>query len=1060
MRLPTHSLLPAAALFMAAPFASAQVDIDDLSALSARSIGPAGMSGRVAAVCAVESNPNIIYVGAATGGLWKSVDGGLGWRPLFDDQPVASIGAVSVFQRAPEIVWVGTGEGNPRNSTSVGKGIFRSLDAGATWKHLGLEQSEKIHRIVLHPSDPDIAFAGALGPTWSDGEERGVYRTTDGGATWERVLYVDERTGCADLIVDPRNPDKLFAAMWSHRREPHFFTSGGPGSGLYVSRDGGDSWTRLSSEDGLPSGELGRIGLGIAPSQPDTVYALVEAEESALVRSDDGGRTWRTVNDDKGVASRPFYYADIRVDPADPERVYNMASTVRVSDDGGAKFRTFIPWSLIHPDHHAMWINPNDPKHIIEGNDGGVAISRDHGATWRFARALPLAQFYHIAVDDEVPYNIYGGMQDNGSWRGPSDVWENGGVRNHHWREVGFGDGFATLPLPGDSTAGYAMSQGGSLLRWDLATGERRMIRPDGPEGVKLRFNWNAAIAIDPRNPDALYYGSQFLHYSSDQGASWEILSPDLTTDNPEWQRQDESGGLTPDVTDAENYCSIITIAPSTLEEGLLWVGTDDGRLHITRDGGGTWESLAENVLGVTDNTWIPHVEASSHDAATAFVVFDDHRRGDWTTQVYRTTDYGKSWTNLATPEIDGYAHVIRQDPVEPRLLYLGTEFGLWITLDGGRAWMKWTHGFPTVAVRDLVVERKEHDLVIGTHGRAAWVIDDISPLRAFAAEAELLEAPLRLLATSPAQQHRVAQTGESRFPGSEEFRGETSQYGASFFITMNLDDSNAEETEEGAVPEEDSDDDETDEEKPKLELEIFDANGERMRRLTPKARSGFSRIRWDLRRDGWRRPGSPKSFSNPPAGPQVAPGDYRVVVRYGDHEAEGAFSVLPDPRVEFNAADWDQRYQVLKRIGELGERMAGAIDSIDRTREDISTIVAKLKQDQDPDEDHPQQELLDSAEELKKAITAVRDAFVGPEETKGIESHESVRGKLGTAGWGLGSSSGAPSATHLRFVAEAEAAFGVVVPDFNRVLGEELAEFRKAVDESGVRLLPEVAPL
>ena len=1057
------------ALVLTASAASAQVESDSYSSIRARSIGPAGMSGRVAAICAVESDPNVIYVGAATGGVWKSVDGGLAWKPIFDDQPAASIGAVQVFQAAPETIWVGTGEGNPRNSTSVGKGIWRSVDGGQSWTHLGLEKTEKIHRIVLHPTDPDIAFVGALGPTWSDGSERGVFKTIDGGKSWQKVLFVDERTGCADLVVDPRNPNKLFAAMWSHRREPWFFTSGGEGSGLYVTRDGGANWERLNGKNGVPAGELGRIGLAIAPSQPDTVYALVEAENNSLVRSDDGGVNWRTMNSDNDVAQRPFYYADIRVDPADPDRIYNLASTVRVSNDGGADFETFIPWSLIHPDHHAMWIHPRNPKHIIEGNDGGVAISTDHGKSWRFCRALPLAQFYHIAVDNDLPYHVYGGMQDNGSWRGPADVWENGGIRNHHWEEVGFGDGFATIPLPDDSTQGYAMSQGGSVFRWDSRTGERRLIRPTGPEDVELRFNWNAAIALDPFDPqNTLYYGSQFLHRSHDQGASWETLSADLTTDEKDWQKQAESGGLPPDVTAAENYCSIMTIAPSTLDRNVVWVGTDDGRLHVTQDAGTNWQSVEGNVFGVPRHTWIPHIEASKFDAATAFAVFDDHRRGDWTTHVYRTTDYGQSWTSLATREVEGYAHVIEQDPVNPDLLFLGTEFGLWVSLDGGRDWKQWSHGFPTVAVRGLVIHEREHDLVIGTHGRAAWIIDDISPLRTL--NAELLSEAMHLFPITDAQQHRIKQTGESRFPGTEEFRGETGEYGAVIHFTMNLKAAAPVPSTEAEAKEVVGDateakgeakDKDKAEDEPKLTIEIFDEAGERMRRLRPSKSDGLNRVLWDLRRDGFRRPGSPKSWDNPPAGPEVPPGRYRVELSYGDHKAQTSLQVLADPRAQGTLEGSAARWAAMQRLGVIQERVAGAVDSIDATLVDVETVIAKLKEDRDPEEDNPHQDILDQADELKKSLNEVRDGFVGARNEKGIRrDSDNVMSLVGNASWGLGSSWEAPSPTHLRLLEDAERAFEKAVPEFNRVIREQLGEFRTAVDATGVRLLPERAGL
>ncbi|HEX2643274.1 MAG TPA: hypothetical protein VHU81_09795, partial [Thermoanaerobaculia bacterium] len=616
------------ALTLAAGPLAAAVDPTLLSGLKARSIGPAAMSGRIAAIESTPENPDLIYVGAATGGIWKSTNGGVTWQPVFDDQPVASIGDIALDPHNSDVVWVGTGETNVRNSVSFGNGVYRSTDGGRTWKHLGLEKTERISRVIPDPGNPRVAYVAALGEAWGENPDRGVYKTEDGGKTWRRVLYVDERTGAADLVMDPGNPNKLFAAMWDYRRFPYYFRSGGPGSGLYVTTDGGESWRKATEEDGLPKGDLGRIGLAIAPSDPRIVYALVEAEKSALLRSEDGGRTWRAVNSDSDVSPRPFYYSDIRVDPENPNRLYRLGSLVHVSNDGGRTFQTLVSFTKAHPDHHALWVNPRDGRFLLNGNDGGMAMSRDRGETWQFVSNLPLAQFYHVRVDNAVPYNVYGGLQDNGSWKGPSSVWEGSGIRDHHWQEVMFGDGFDTVPDPRDPEQGYAMSQEGYLIRYDLRTGQRKDIRPASPDPkVDLRFNWNAGIAPDPFDPGTLYFGSQFLHKTTDRGETWSTLSSDLTTNKPEWQKKDVSGGLTPDASGAESYTTIIAIDPSPKERGVIWAGTDDGRLHVTRDGGKSWNSVEGNLRGVPANTWIPHVHASPHAGGTAFVVLDDHRR-------------------------------------------------------------------------------------------------------------------------------------------------------------------------------------------------------------------------------------------------------------------------------------------------------------------------------------------------------------------------------------------------------------------------------------------------
>ncbi|MGZ5432820.1 MAG: VPS10 domain-containing protein, partial [Thermoanaerobaculia bacterium] len=872
-------------LLLLASTLHAQVDPELLAGMKARSIGPASMSGRVAAIDAVESNPDIVYVGAATGGVWKSVDGALSFTPVFDDQPVAAIGAVAIFQPSPDLVWVGTGEGNPRNSMSVGNGIYKSSDGGRTWQHLGLDKTERIHRIVTHPTDPNIVWVAAMGQAWGQNADRGIFKTTDGGKTWTKVLYVNDKTGAADLIIDPGNPNKLFAAMWEYRRWPWFFNSGGPGSGLFVTNDGGATWKRMTEEDGMPKGNLGRIGLAIARSSPSIVYALVEAEKSALLRSDDGGRKWTAVNTEYNVANRPFYYADIRVDPADPNRVYNVYSLVSLSTDGGKSFRTLIPFAKIHPDYHAFWINPNDPTHIYAGNDGGVAESRDRGASWRFIATLPLAQYYHIAVDNDVPYNVYGGMQDNGSWKGPNTTWETAGIRNWDWQEVGFGDGFGTVPVLTDPMVGYAMSQEGHLMRWNLRTGERKTIRPAPPatDDKDLRFNWNAAIATDPFDPDTVYFGSQYIHKSTDRGDSWTIISPDLTTNRKEWQNQDKTGGLTLDVTSAENFTTILTIAPSPVERGTIWAGTDDGRVHVTRDGGANWTSVETNIKGVPANTWVPEIKASRHAAGTAFIVLDDHRRSNWTPYVYRTTDYGKTWTSLATKDLQGYALSIEQDPVDPELLFLGTEFGLWASLDAGRSWMKWKHGFPTVSVQGLVVHPRDHDLVVGTHGRAAYVIDDVRPLRSMSKA--ILDQPLHLFEVPYAQAYTTRQKSGGRFLGDCEFRAENRPYGALLTYSLNVaglshpvDDKERERkqkerdtaqkslvTDAGEpivdIPKDvekpaaaavsatrDSD------KAPEVDIEVADASGTVIRKFKGPAKLGVNRTAWDLRRDAFKR--------------------------------------------------------------------------------------------------------------------------------------------------------------------------------------------------------------
>jgi photosystem II stability/assembly factor-like uncharacterized protein len=1060
----------------------AQVDPELLAGMKARSIGPASMSGRVAAIDVVESNPDIVYVGAATGGVWKSTDGSLSFTPVFDDQPVAAIGAIAIFQPSPETVWVGTGEGNPRNSMSVGNGIYKSSDGGRTWQHMGLDKTERIHRIITHPRDPNTVWVAALGQAWGQNSDRGVFKTTDGGKTWTKVLYVNDKTGAGDLIVDPSNPNKLYAAMWEYRRWPWFFSSGGPGSGLYVTLDGGANWKRYAEEDGMPKGNLGRIGLAISRSNPSIVYALVEAQNSALLRTDDGGRKWTAVNTEYNVASRPFYYSDVRVDPADPNRVYNVHSLVSLSTDGGKSFKTLIPFAKIHPDYHAFWIDSNDPSHIFAGNDGGVAESRDRGATWRFIATLPLGQFYHVAVDNEVPYNVYGGMQDNGSWKGPNTPWETGGIRNWDWQEVGFGDGFGTVPIPNDPMVGYAMSQEGYLSRWNLRTGERKDIRPAPPasDTKDLRFNWNAAIAPDPFNPNGVYFGSQYVHKSADRGDTWTTISPDLTSNRKEWQNQDKTGGITPDVTSAENFTTVITIAPSAIDRNVIWAGTDDGRVHVTRDGGANWGSVEGNIKGVPANTWVPEIKASRHNAGTAFVVLDDHRRSNWTPYVFRTTDYGKTWTSLATKDLQGYALSIEQDPVDPDLLFLGTEFGLWTSVDAGKSWMKWKHGFPTVSVQGLVVHPRDHDLVIATHGRAGYVLDDIRPLRTVSKE--LLAKPLHFFEVPDAQAYTTRQKEGSRFLGDSEFRGENEPYGALLTYSLNVaglphptEDRERERkqkereaaqkpivTETGEPIVEAPSEAPAPDKGPEVDIEVADASGTVIRKFKGPAKLGVNRTSWDLHRDAFKRvqvPGEEPSEFRSRTGPEILPGTYTVTVKYKDQEAKQTVRVLADPRETIAPEARQAKFDAVMRVGKLTETITTAVERINKTRADIDSVSSKLKKDEDAADKTPDP-LVKTGAELKKRLDELEKRLWLPPKTRGILAETNVLGKINYPMESMQSSWDAPTPAQLAYLDRAESLLKTVLADFNKLFAEDVAQYREQVRTKNVVLLPEEPPL
>jgi photosystem II stability/assembly factor-like uncharacterized protein len=1052
------------------------LDSDLLAGLSARSIGPAAVSGRIAAIDVVVSDPNRIVIGAATGGVWISENGGLTWTPVFDEQPVASIGAVAVNQQNPDIIWVGTGEGNTRNSTSIGDGLYKSVDGGKTWKRVGLEQTERINRIALHPDNPDIVYVAALGTLWGPNEERGIYKTVDGGATWRKILYRDEKSGGTDIKIDPFNPDKLYASLWEHRRWPYFFKSGGPGSGAYISWDGGSSWEQKTEEDGLPKGELGRITFSPSPAQPGRVYALIEAETSAMLRSDDGGDSWIRTNEDHDIAIRPFYYTDIAADPDNPERVYNVASRLSVSIDAGKTFEMnpvidcCAASNTVHIDNHAFWINPSDSKHLVIGNDGGIAISRDRGETWRYVRNLPLSQFYHIAVDNDLPYHVYGGLQDNGSWRGPAEVWENAGIRNLHWQEVGFGDGFDTLPDPDNSRQGYAMSQGGNLIRWDLDKGMRRMIRPSPPTpDADLRFNWNAGLAQDPFDPATIYYGSQFLHKSTDRGESWTVISGDLTSNNPQWQTFRESGGLTPDVTDAENFTTIVAVAPSPIERGTIWVGTDDGRVHVTRDGGANWNRVDTRAKGVPAGAWVPMITPSPHDAGTAFVVFDDHRRSNMQPYAYRATNYGQKWENLINSGISGYALAMQQDPVDPDLLFLGTEFGLWISTDGAESWTRFTAGVPTVSVMDLAIQTRENDLVLGTHGRSIYIIDDYSALRGLSPA--VMNERLKILAVAPGQQYLAQQTPSTRFTGSGEFRAENEPYGVMVtFVASGSDLPHPDEEKErqrsidlrmsgnetnDAAEEGDSDG-------PRVLMTVKNAEGRVVRTYRYPVQQGLNRIVWPMVSDGIRPmpgPKPPELDDGLPNGPQVPAGEYEITLALVVDEATAAESsgmglVLADPRSSLTPAQQRELYAARQALSGMMETAVESVERIVSARSDVDTVIGLIEKRPVAGEDDELKVLKKQAAELKKSLDALEQRFRNPPDAKGIPYVEDkIASMIAMAQSYLSDSDQLPSPTAMLYAERARVALDAGVAALDRFISGEVAEFSAAVDAAGIGL-------
>jgi photosystem II stability/assembly factor-like uncharacterized protein len=952
------------------PQASGPVKVDSqtFSGLGARNIGSAQMSGRVSAIDAVREGQRLtVYVGAASGGVWKSVNGGTTYKPVFDKQPVQSIGAITIDPKNPKTVWVGTGEAWTRNSVSVGDGVYKSTDGGDNWTNTGLRESEHIAKILVDPSNPDTVYACATGKLWSDSDERGVYKTNDGGKTWSKVLKgANASTGCSMLSMDRQNPKTIYAGMWDFRRKGWTFRSGGEnetapsGSGLFKSTDGGATWTELNEQSakGLPAKPWGRVAVAVAPSKPSVVYAFVQAvaPKDGLYRSDDGGQMWAALDRSQNMIWRPFYFANLIVDPKDENKIYKPDLSLIASNDGGQSFSNISGGT--HGDFHDVWVDPDNTDHLITGDDGGLWYSYDGGNKWWKAQNLPISQFYHVSLDMDTPYHVYGGLQDNSSWVGDSQY--PGGITNSRWENMYGGDGFWMFADPSDPEYIYAESQGGEIGRVNRRTHESRGIKPlpQYKEG-KLRYNWNTPIHVSPTQKGTVYIGAQFLFRSRDHGQTWERISPDLTTNDPEKQKQEESGGVTVDNSAAEMHTTIYSICESPKNPDLVWAGTDDGNLQITRDGGKTWTNVVGNVKGLPRNAWVSYIDAGHYEEGTAYVTFDLHTFGDMQPYVYKTTDYGQSWTPLvsAGSPMRGYAHVVKEDIVNRDLLFVGTEFGLWVSLDGGRQWAQYKGGdLPSVAVRDLAIHPRDHDLVIATHGRGLWVVDDITPLRALNPETLAKEA--FFIQARPTMQ---SISGGGGWPGGDaEFVGDNP-------------------TDEAVI---------TYYQRRRhifgdLKIEVFDSAGKLLGTIPSSKRLGLSRTTWSMRLPAPHVPPAASAAFGAAYGPRVLPGTYTVKMTKDKEVYTTQLQVNPDPRSTHTAADRKEQFDLaMKLYDQLGE-MSFAVDKINRMRLALDERASRL-----PADDPLRKRLRDASaqvDELRKKIVATKEggAITGEERLR-----------------------------------------------------------------------------
>lgn len=1016
-------LVPRTGQAQEAPFSSATI-----SGLGARNIGSATMSGRVSAIAGVRERSGKItfFVGAASGGVWKSEDSGTRYRPVFDEQPVQSIGAIALDPKNSRNVWVGTGESWTRNSVSIGDGIYKSTDGGETWTHAGLEKSERIGKILVSPKNSDTVFAAVPGALWSDSPDRGLYKTTDGGKTWKLVLKGGNlSTGCTAIALDPGNPNVMFAGMWDFRRTGWGYRSGGSGpdkpsaSGLFRSTDGGETWTEITPErnKGFPKKPYGRLAVAVAPSNAKRIYCFVESPDSALFVSNDGGLTWEKRDKSQWMVWRPFYFANLTVDPKNPDRVFKTDGSLIMSEDGGKSFSTVGGFGGMHGDVHDVWIDATNPQVVFSGDDGGIWYSYNGGSKWWKGENLPISQFYHVSVDESDPYRVYGGLQDNSSFVGDSQY--PGGITNSRWENMFNGDGFWMFPDPADPDYIYAEYQGGFIGRVNRHTHEARTIQPTPNYQEKLRFNWNAPIALSPNEKGTIYLGAQFLFRSNDHGQSWERISPDLTTNDPEKQKQEQSGGVTIDNSSAEMHTTIYSISESPKEKGLIWVGTDDGNLQITRDNGKAWSNVVANVPGLPKNSWVSWVQASTFDAATAYVTFDRHTFGDMAPYAFRTTDYGKTWTPLVTPQetktVRGYAHVIKEDAVSPNLLFLGTEFGLWVSVDGGKNWaqFKGSH-FPAVAVRDLAIQPRENDLVLATHGRGIWIIDDITPLRSLTPD--LLAKEVAFVSARPAQQRIEANggwsNGDAVFVGSNPPDGAVINYYQRKRHLFG-----------------------------KIKVEVLDSSGRVVDELPASKRPGLNRVTWSMREKPPHVPPAAQIAFAGIHGPRLLPGEYTVRLTKAKDVSETKLTVGLDRRAKFSETDRKEQYAAAMRVHALFGEESTLMGRIMALRGAVIQRSASL-----PEGD----ELRKALTQLANKIDSVRKKIVATTEGGAITGEERIREHTDQLYGALLSYEGKPGEYQVAYIDTLKRELSDVAKEFDELLANELPQLNEQLKAKG----------
>jgi photosystem II stability/assembly factor-like uncharacterized protein len=958
-----------------------------------RDIGPATPAGRVTDFAVAAGKANLFYVATPSGGLWKTVDAGATFETVFDDQPVSSIGAVAVAPSDPNVVWVGTGEASNRQNSSWGDGVYRSGDGGKTWRNVGLRESRHIARIVVDPANSDVAYVAALGNLWAAGGERGVYKTSDGGRTWAPALVVDGDTGAVDLVMDPSDARVLYAATYQRRRATWGFLGGGPGSGIHKTTDGGRTWARLTS--GLPDGPLGRIGLDVYRKDPRVVYARIEhAREGGIYRSDDAGGSWKKMS---GLNPEiPAYFSQIRIDPRDDNRIYVLNVLLRVSDDGGKTFSdNGAP--RIHPDLHAMWIDPQDPAHLMIGGDGGVGVSRDRSRSYFWLGNMPIAQVYHVGLDLREPYSVCAGLQDSYTWCGPSATRSYFGIVNDDWSIVSGGDGFAVQVDPRDPSTLYAEQQNGEIYRVDRATNERKLIRPEPPAGEPAyRWNWDTPILLSPHDSRVLFVAANKVLRSDDRGRSFRAISPDLTS-NVDRESLSLMGVAAKDFSLAKNYGvrsypTLVTFAESPKRAGVYWAGSDDGLVHVSRDSGATWTNVTGRIPGLPERTYVSELVPSRFAEGTVYATFDGHRLGDFGTYVYTSSDMGATWKPIVAGLPPGtVARTIAEDLRNPQVLYLGTEAGLYVTLDGGGHWTALRANLPTVPIYDIALHPRENDMVLGTHGRGIWILDDLTPLQEFVA-AQRAEA--HLFKARAATQWTLSNNDRNKwFEGNAVFLGENPPSGP---LTYRL---------KQAAQE--------------VAIAIRDPEGNVVRRLSPSAEArapGVHRVVWDLRveplaADASLLAGS-GNWDGARAGPLVLPGEYRATLQVNGADAGSvAVTVKADPDVKVSEADRRAHFETSMELHRLQADANAAARAVGALQDEVRKLRAVLD-----DKASTPADAKGRLAEVEKELEPLRRRLgVG-----GAGGAENARGRIGSLKVQILASTSPPTETQMRAIAEA----------------------------------------